>query len=329
MKTAALKHTQFFVWLVVAAVFSVPAFSFAATLGTYSVDANGTIHFIGVTSSTMMMSSSAELILYKGTYPDTSTMVSSAGSGTASPRVFCDYLLYGTYDGSGNCTLGLDSSQGGEFGGTTDGNYWVDITNVSGINGGAETYYAPLVRASAVWSAPPPPIDWSAITFPTVYSTTSPAIAASSSLWANLDLASTTLQCATGNIFTDGLCTAFSFLFVPDPNTLNNYTTFTAMLETKFPFSWMYQVQTAITGLTASSTSNFQTASLNLASLGVGSTTAIGNILPDVDVLSTTTIEKFMPSGMWSSIQALIAAALWLSLGLYIFYEVRGLLHRV
>jgi len=176
-----------------------------------------------------------------------------------------------------------------------------------------------------------PPIDWTAITpaVPFTLGSTTDAIAASSSLWQSLTLASTSISCAAGDWVQNDVCAVFSYLFVPSPSVIGNFSTLPSQLQTRFPFSWVYGVQTAFEGLTASSTSNFQSATLDLHSLGIGSTTAIGNVLPDVSVLSTTTINTFLPAGMWNTIQELIAASLWLSLGVYIFFETRNRLHRV
>lgn len=174
-------------------------------------------------------------------------------------------------------------------------------------------------------------VDWTAITTspPFTLGTTSTAIAASSSLWSSISIASSSLSCSTGNVFSDALCSAGAYLFIPSPAVLNNFSLLPQQLGTRFPFSWIYGVQSAINGLTASSTTNFEPAILNLHDLGVGSTTPIGNILPNFDALSTSTIQKYMPVGTWDDIQLLISASLWLGLGLYLFYETRSLLHRV
>jgi len=166
-------------------------------------------------------------------------------------------------------------------------------------------------------------IPFGNISFPLPYATSSAAIAASSSLWESLQVASSSISCSTGNFFTDGLCSAGAFLFVPNPNILNQYVGLPSALQSKFPFSWVYAVQTTVGSLSASSTANFGALSFGLGDLGIGSTTPMGNILPNVDVFSTTTLMKYMPIGVWNTGQSLIAISLWLGLIYFIFHDAR------
>jgi len=135
-------------------------------------------------------------------------------------------------------------------------------------------------------------------------------------------------RCAdSGNVFSRGICTSFAFLFLPDPQTLNSFYGLASTTAEKFPISWFYGVRTAFTSAAASSSANLAAVSISLNSLGMGSTTAIGNILPNVEVFSTSTITHFMPSGLWDVIQALMAAALWIAVATYIWYSTRNLFH--
>jgi len=175
------------------------------------------------------------------------------------------------------------------------------------------------------------PVPWDAISFPQVYSTTSAAIAASSTLWGAY-ASSSQLQatCSTGNIFGDAFCTAISFLFLPNPNVINAYTTlFGTVLPTKFPFSLFFGVSAEFSTLSASSTANLGTVSINFSSVPSVASSSFGALLPNVTILSTSTITHYMPSGFWSGLQFLITCALWIGLATDIFYEVRNKLHRV
>jgi len=125
-----------------------------------------------------------------------------------------------------------------------------------------------------------------------------------------------------GNIFAEGLCAAGVFLFVPAPETISEFTNLRLEMETKFPFSFFFQAQDVLEGLEyQATTSEF---SLDLHSLGLGSTTPIGNVLPaSVVLFSQDTIEQFLPDWVWPAGQALIAATLWVALGLDIYATVR------
>jgi len=136
--------------------------------------------------------------------------------------------------------------------------------------------------------------------------------------------------CSTsGNILADALCSSFSFLFLPDPTVLNQWTQFPSVVEGKFPFSWVSGVQSDITGQEASSTANLPVMTFGLHDLGIGSTTSMGNILPNFTLFSTTTLTSLMPAGFWDTIQFLITVALWLELINFLFHDARRRFHRV
>lgn len=176
-------------------------------------------------------------------------------------------------------------------------------------------------------------INWNALnlqTLPVLFSTSSAALAASSSLWGAF-ASSTTLaaSCNSGNLLGDGICTGFAFLFAPNPNVLNAFFSIPNQLESKFPFSIFYSVQGAFSTLTASSTANLGTVTINFASVDVSTSSAFGPLLPNVTVLSTSTITHFMPAGFWAALQFLIACALWIGLATDIFFSVKNRMHRV
>jgi len=134
-------------------------------------------------------------------------------------------------------------------------------------------------------------------------------------------------QCSqSGNIFSYGICVAFSYLFLPSPQVLNEWGTLASTSAQHFPISWFYEVRDAFSGITASS-STMTEFEFSMHDLGLGSTTAIGNVLPDATIFSTSTITHFMPAGVWVAIQALMAAALWLGLAADIWFTSRNLFH--
>jgi len=131
-------------------------------------------------------------------------------------------------------------------------------------------------------------------------------------------------QCSgSGNIFSYGICTSFAFLFVPSPDVLDDWSDLASTTLSRFPFSWVVGTKTAITGMSASSTSNMAAYSLNLADLGIGSTSPIGNLMPNIVALSTSTIMTYMPAGVWTAAQTLMAASLWLLVGWDIYATIR------
>jgi len=169
-------------------------------------------------------------------------------------------------------------------------------------------------------------IDFSQYYTPTVFSTTSAAIAASSSLWgAYASTSQLTDTCTTGNVFGDALCSAVAFLFVPNPNVVSGFTMIPTVAGTRFPFSWIYGVQAEFSSLSASSTKNMSTLSINFADLDIGSSTPMGSILPNVTVFSTTTVTQYIGLTTWQYFQDWIGFTLWLGLIADIFFLAKRL----
>jgi len=134
-------------------------------------------------------------------------------------------------------------------------------------------------------------------------------------------------QCAeSGNVFSRGICVSFAFLFVPSPETLNDFASLASTSAEKFPISWFYGVRDVFSAVSASS-STMADVSFSLHDLGIGSTTGIGNVLPDIEVFSTSTITHFMPDGVWTAIQGLMAAVLWIGLATHIWFRSQNLFH--
>jgi len=172
-------------------------------------------------------------------------------------------------------------------------------------------------------------IPWESYSYPLVFSTSSQAIATSSGLWDSLSTTTMPSCVNAGNIFSEGLCTVFVFLFVPNPNVLNEFMSLPTLINEKFPFSYATGFYSAFNGLSASSTDNFLSVSINFHDIGMGSTTPFGNFVPNLTVLSTTTILTYITQSQWDFVQLLIAGGLWLMLAFDIFFTVRDKLHKV
>jgi len=178
-----------------------------------------------------------------------------------------------------------------------------------------------------------PSIPFGSIVFPSVYSTSSAAIAASSSLWgAFASTSQLQTQCTSGNVFSDGLCLAGTFLFVPNPNVVQGFVDLdTAVLPTRFPFSWYFGIKSTYTALSASSTSNMATVFIDFSTFNaVASSSPFGTMLPNhFTLLSSTTISTYLSPTTLNILLALETAAIWILFSVYVFRDVQhGWLHK-
>jgi len=158
-----------------------------------------------------------------------------------------------------------------------------------------------------------PAIDWSDLA---IIATSSSLFGDSSSTLENISN-----QCAdSGNIFTKALCRAFTFLWIPNPTVLNQYTEIGPQLATKFPLSWFYQIQTEINTVSTTTLSS-PTWTMNFHDIGIGSSTPMGNILPNLIVFSSSTVKHYISESNWNALMTLAAAAIWLG-AFYTLYAV-------
>jgi len=158
-----------------------------------------------------------------------------------------------------------------------------------------------------------PPINWSDLSI----------VSTSTSLFgdASSTLESIANDCAeSGNIFSKALCRAFSYLFIPNPTVLNQFTAIGPTLETKFPVSWFYQVQTEIQSV-ATTTLSSPVWTMNLANIGIGSTTSMGNFLPNLTIFSSSTVKTYISESNWQLLMILAGASVWLG-AFYTLYAV-------
>jgi len=124
------------------------------------------------------------------------------------------------------------------------------------------------------------------------------------------------------NGVTYGACTAFSFLFVPDQNTLRGFSELSSTTQTKIPFSYYYDFAGILNGSSASTTSNFTVLSADLRATGVGSTTPWGNVLPSsFNYLSSTTITAYVSPTLYSLLFLLMRSAIWLAVLFHIYHR--------
>lgn len=122
------------------------------------------------------------------------------------------------------------------------------------------------------------------------------------------------------------LSDCLGYLFLPTTNGLTIYGGVENQLQQVFPFSYVSSAVNTWNSLVASTTANSPTYSFNYASLGIGSTTAMGNILPNFQGFGASTTEQYFSTDQWSTLRALIAAVIWLSFGIDAFFTVRNLI---
>jgi len=132
-----------------------------------------------------------------------------------------------------------------------------------------------------------------------------------------------------GGIFGEALCATIAFLFVPDPAIISGYAALTTTAQGKFPISYISGVSNAFSLLSASTTQNLAAVSIAFSTVDPATSTPFGALLPNLVVLSTSTISRYIPSNVWNALQFLIAAGLWLALAGEIFFYVRNKMHRV
>lgn len=93
-----------------------------------------------------------------------------------------------------------------------------------------------------------------------------------------------------GNSITRGFCLVGSYLFVPSQNSISKLVGLKTSLDARFPFSTVASIRTTLGALHASSTENFATVSIPLHGKFHVTSTTFGDIVPDLPVLSSSTV---------------------------------------
>lgn len=134
-------------------------------------------------------------------------------------------------------------------------------------------------------------------------------------------LASTT---GIGATIANGLCVSFGFLFIPTQASVSQYGDIPEAMSAVVPFSYFFDVKDALGGLTASTTQNLPTYSIDLSVLDAASSTAMGRILPtgNFSFFSTTTINRYLPAGMHDLLYFLMQSAIWVGLAFMLYHKV-------
>lgn len=113
--------------------------------------------------------------------------------------------------------------------------------------------------------------------------------------------------------FSLGLCQTGVFLFVPNTYAVGQFTNIPNQLSVRFPFSWFVGTGSAIIDtVTSTTTNNFPGYTIDLQSLGIGSTTPMGNILPKFTFLSTSTVSTYLDDSKREALLFMVSCGLWL-----------------
>jgi len=124
------------------------------------------------------------------------------------------------------------------------------------------------------------------------------------------------------NGVTYGACTAFAFLFVPNQDTLQQFSNLGSTTQGKIPFSYYQDFAGILNGSAASSSNNFTALSVDLRSTGVGSTSAWSTVLPSsFAYLSSTTITTYVSPTLYDLMFLLMRSAIWLAVLFHIYHR--------
>lgn len=120
---------------------------------------------------------------------------------------------------------------------------------------------------------------------------------------------SITEQCPDFGIFTP-LCDAVVWFFVPNTDQLGAQTSYLyGLAQTKFPFSYILSVHSALTDNSAPATTTELTVSIDLPHT---TTTSFGDFMPSVWVgFSTSTVMGYTSPEVWAALRFLIQIALY------------------
>lgn len=126
-----------------------------------------------------------------------------------------------------------------------------------------------------------------------------------------------------GSDFANALCNVGAFLFVPDTNTMDQYSLLASTLQGKIPFSYYYDVYGIVNNSSASTSDNMNTYGLSLGLLDFSSSTAMGSILPagNFEFFSSSTIGHFLPAGMHDLLYNMMIWAIWLDLMWLLYHK--------
>jgi len=139
----------------------------------------------------------------------------------------------------------------------------------------------------------------------------------------NIQGSFTPIDCATFDIGCY-LKNSAMWIFAPDPASLTQFQELASTtLPTKFPVSWYYEIEGVYSSFSASTSPNMISVTIPLAHLFTATSTPFGAFIPDVTILSTSTISKYLPDTQRNLLLALETAAVWVLFGMYVYRDVQ------
>jgi len=137
--------------------------------------------------------------------------------------------------------------------------------------------------------------------------------------------AASSSQCALFSGTAD-LGTCASYLFVPGACAFEDYSAIPQALSNSFPFAYVASIGAAWSNLQASTTANSPTLAFNLRDLGIGSTTALGNLQPNITVFSASTTKQYFSNGTFDALKGMAAIAIILETIYFIWRKTHGVI---
>jgi len=131
-----------------------------------------------------------------------------------------------------------------------------------------------------------------------------------------------------GQSISIGFCQVGAFLFVPSTQSISNFQSLASTSQNKIPISYFYDINNYYVTLTASSSDTVPTFVIPLHDLNIGSSTPLGNLMPNIDFFSTTTISKYLPDSIRVAMLFLASSAIWVGVLTYIWERTRRMKHK-
>jgi len=125
-----------------------------------------------------------------------------------------------------------------------------------------------------------------------------------------------------GASFARGICNVTVFLFIPSSNAVAQWQGLASTSSNKIPFSYFTDLRTLFNNLSATTSETVPTYAANMAAVGIGSTTPIGNILPSLTWLSVSAIQTYLPAGIHDALFFLARCAIWFSVAMMFYRRV-------
>ena len=130
-------------------------------------------------------------------------------------------------------------------------------------------------------------------------------------------ISSTTPSCVDANFFQNALCA----VFIPSPQSINNFTQLASTTKTKLPFAYFFQIKTLLNGIsstTASTTLPVMTWTLGTSTSPFKPTSVV--------MFSPQTLRTFVPDSVSATIRVVTTAGLWIEFLWYLWHRSRRLI---